>query len=178
MTAEIIAHCIAVHPECELTMEVRDEWYSLRELDYTVTMKARSNPVIKALEELQRCDATKILLTNYAHTELFIQSFGQRVNVIVTDSSTVMQIMPLGASKENAVAKLCRSWGLDTDSVIVFGDDYNDVGMFRSFGYAVAMGNAINELKELAHETTAANDEDGVAAVLERLVGGETNMLK
>lgn len=171
LTAEIMAYCAGLHPDSELTMEVRDQWYSLRPLNYTDMMATKSNPIVKALDELQQYDATKILLTNFEHTELVIQRFGQQVNVLLTDNGTVMQVMPLEASKENAVKRLCKDSNLALDSVIVFGDDHNDIGLFKACGYPVAMGNAIEELKELARETTVSNDEDGVAIVLERLVG-------
>ncbi|MEK4512045.1 hypothetical protein EJP82_17985 [Paenibacillus anaericanus] len=54
--------------------------------------------------------------------------------------------------------------------VLCFGDDFNDLGLFQSCGYSIAMGNAIKELKEIASETTETNDKDGVAIILERIV--------
>lgn len=53
---------------------------------------------------------------------------------------------------------------------MVFGDDVNDIGMFRLCGHAVAMGNAIDELKAIADEIADTNDCDGVAKVLERML--------
>ncbi|WP_083413001.1 HAD family hydrolase [Bacillus massilinigeriensis] len=50
---------------------------------------------------------------------------------------------------------------------MVFGDDYNDLGLFDMCGYPIAMGNAVEELKNKAMITTETNDEDGVAVVLE-----------
>jgi hydroxymethylpyrimidine pyrophosphatase-like HAD family hydrolase len=52
-----------------------------------------------------------------------------------------------------------------------FGDDYNDLELFRAAGHSVAMGNAVDDLKEIASEVTLTNDEDGVAVVLERILG-------
>ncbi|WP_281248949.1 HAD family hydrolase [Bacillus alkalicellulosilyticus] len=52
---------------------------------------------------------------------------------------------------------------------VVFGDDFNDIGMFQLCGYPVAMGNAIEELKYIAKEVTDTNDNDGVAITLEAL---------
>ncbi len=45
----------------------------------------------------------------------------------------------------------------------------NDVPMFGWAAYGVAMANAHGELLAVADEVTVSNDEDGVAAVLERL---------
>ena len=44
----------------------------------------------------------------------------------------------------------------------------DDVDMLREAGLAVAMGNAVPEVLDVAEAVTLANDEDGVAAALER----------
>lgn len=168
LTAEIISHCLLHNPDIELTMEVRDEWYSIKELDYSSTMNVMTNPVVKSLEELVQYDATKILISGFDQSKLLKELFGQQVNIIETDNNQLVQIMPLQASKELAIIKLCNIYHLNSDSVIVFGDDHNDIGLFRTFGYSVAMGNAIPELKQIADEITESNDLDGVAMILER----------
>lgn len=171
LTAKIINYCLLHNPEIELTMEVRDEWFSLRELDYYTTMNVKNNPVVKSLQEILKYDATKILLSGFDQSKPLIELFGQKVNILVTDNNQLVQIMPLQASKELAITRLCNIYNVKIDSVIVFGDDHNDIGLFQTFGYSVAMGNAITELKQIANEITASNDHDGVAIILERLCG-------
>ncbi|GGD53926.1 HAD family hydrolase [Paenibacillus nasutitermitis] len=170
LTSEIVDYCLQFHAEAEMTMEVQDEWYSLKELDYSAAMSVLTNPVVKSLEDFKRFDATKILLTGFQQLEPFIHQFGTQVNILITDDNGLVQIMSKKASKEEAVKRLCDNLHIDGQSVLVFGDDYNDIGLFRTFGYSVAMGNAIKELKEIASDTTGTNDQDGVAQVLERLV--------
>ena len=53
---------------------------------------------------------------------------------------------------------------------MAFGDGLNDITMIKSAGIGVAMGNAVDEVKRMADEITATNDEDGVAAVVEGLL--------
>lgn len=169
LTAEIINYCLLHNPEIELTMEVRDEWFSIKELDYSTTMNVKTNPVVKSIKELLQYDATKILLSDFDQSKPLIELFGQQVNILVTDNNQLVQIMPLQASKELAITRLCEIYNLKSDSIMVFGDDHNDIGLFQTFGYSVAMGNAITELKQLADEITESNDQDGVAIILERL---------
>lgn len=76
------------------------------------------------------------------------------------------------ASKEAAVARLCKEAGIDLRNVIAFGDDYNDLGLLQLCGYSVAMGNAVEELKRQADFVTETNDGDGVAIVLEQRIDG------
>ena len=52
-------------------------------------------------------------------------------------------------------------------TAIVFGDDYADIGMLELCGTGVAMGNAIDEVKESADIVIGSNDEDGIADFIE-----------
>jgi hydroxymethylpyrimidine pyrophosphatase-like HAD family hydrolase len=52
------------------------------------------------------------------------------------------------------------------------GDGQNDLGLLRAVGLPIAMGNAKPALKQVAAFVTGSNDEDGVAAALDRLTGG------
>lgn len=47
--------------------------------------------------------------------------------------------------------------------VVVFGDGNNDIRMFQDAPISIAMGNAIDELKEIATFVTHRSDEDGIA---------------
>lgn len=50
----------------------------------------------------------------------------------------------------------------DPKDVVVFGDDYNDLVMFDSRWYSIAMGNACDALKAKADYITDRNVEDGI----------------
>ena len=56
---------------------------------------------------------------------------------------------------------------LYTESIIAFGDDYADIGMLQLCGTGVAMGNAIDEVKDKADVVIGSNDEDGIAVFIE-----------
>jgi Cof subfamily protein (haloacid dehalogenase superfamily) len=170
LTARVIEHCIG-YAGCELTMEVKDEWFSLSELDFSTSMNVRANPVVKTIEELEQYHATKILITGMGDVESSLyQKFRNELNILQTDGGKLIQIMSKKASKELAVKKLCSNFDISLNDVIVFGDDFNDYGLFKVCGYSVAMGNAIKEIKEIANEVTETNDNDGVAEVLERIL--------
>jgi len=47
----------------------------------------------------------------------------------------------------------------------------NDIPMFAWAARGVAMANAHEELKAVADELTTSNEADGIAVVLERLLG-------
>lgn len=76
-----------------------------------------------------------------------------------------LEIMPLAASKSNAIRQL-RSM-LDCDKLVVFGDGKNDIDMFRMADESYAVANAHEELKQYATGVIRSNEEDGVAKWLE-----------
>ncbi|MBQ8524576.1 MAG: HAD family phosphatase [Clostridia bacterium] len=73
-------------------------------------------------------------------------------------------------SKESALIKLITHIGIKLDDVIAFGDDINDLGMLKIAGKAVAVSNAIDEVKAVADHITESNDQDGVAIYLEKTI--------
>ncbi|MEU1307372.1 Cof-type HAD-IIB family hydrolase [Streptomyces cinnamoneus] len=81
----------------------------------------------------------------------------------------IVELLPLGLSKATGLSLAARRLGVKAAGTIAFGDMPNDVPMFGWAGHGVAMANAHTELKAVADEVTASNDEDGIAVVLERL---------
>lgn len=76
-----------------------------------------------------------------------------------------------GINKAASLDCVCRSLGISQDNIISFGDAQNDITMVEYAGLGVAMGNACQELKAVADEVTLSNNEDGIAAVLEKHLG-------
>lgn len=75
-----------------------------------------------------------------------------------------------GVTKEEAIRTVCGACGLTPGQVTAFGDDYADIGMLRMAGTGVAMGNAIEAVKESADIVIKTNDEDGIAEYLDRSI--------
>ena len=75
-----------------------------------------------------------------------------------------------GSDKATALQILTKHLCMDLCDVIAFGDDCNDLGMLKLAGTSVAVANAIDEVRAVADHVTDSNDEDGVAAYLERAV--------
>ena len=50
----------------------------------------------------------------------------------------------------------------DLKDIVVFGDGHNDYTMFKQAPISIAMGNAIEELKEIAAFVTKDNQHDGI----------------
>jgi Cof subfamily protein (haloacid dehalogenase superfamily) len=96
---------------------------------------------------------------------------GSLVDVVVAGAG-VVEVLPLGLSKATGLSLAARRLGLRASDTIAFGDMPNDIPMFGWAAHGVAMANAHDELKAVAHEVTASNDDDGIAVVLEHLLAG------
>lgn len=75
------------------------------------------------------------------------------------------------ATKPAAVSLVCERAGIAPDEVVAFGDMPIDIPMFEWAGMSVAMANAAPSVLEAAQRVTTSNDEDGVALVVEALLG-------
>lgn len=82
----------------------------------------------------------------------------------------VIEIVKAGINKAVGVKKVADYYNIPRERVIAFGDEDNDLEMIEYAGYGVAMGNAIEPLKEIAKDVTKTNEEDGIAEYLEKLL--------
>ena len=78
--------------------------------------------------------------------------------------------MSEGSHKGKAIEYLSDLLGIDRESIIAFGDNYNDLSMIEFAGTGVAMGNAEEEVKKIANHVTSRNGESGVAKAINSLV--------
>lgn len=83
-------------------------------------------------------------------------------------TETNMEVGPKGMTKETGVRTVCQRLGIGMEQVMAIGDSCNDLALIRSVGLGVAMGNADDALKRVAHAVTAANEQDGVAEAIRR----------
>lgn len=56
---------------------------------------------------------------------------------------------------------------IDKENAYAFGDGYNDQAMFREVGHGIAMGNAVDVLKQKATYITDSIDQDGILKALQ-----------
>ncbi|SDO47942.1 Cof-type HAD-IIB family hydrolase [Alkalicoccus daliensis] len=74
------------------------------------------------------------------------------------------------ANKGSALLHLAKQMGIAQSETIGIGDNHNDFELVATAGLGVAMGNAVQELKDIAQYTTLSNNEEGVLHVLEKFV--------
>lgn len=98
--------------------------------------------------------------------------FGHELKYILAPEAYVgcyfLTLLHKDADKSHGIQSVSEYMGFDMKKLTVFGDNFNDLGMFALANTAVAMANAQEAVKEKADIVLAhTNDEDGVARYLE-----------
>ena len=101
--------------------------------------------------------------------------FGNRVYT-ATSWGSFVEITHPDVNKAKGLAIIAEKLGIDRKDILAIGDGVNDIEMIAWAGHGVAMGNASDSVKDAADEITADNDNDGAAAVIERLIVMEAEL--
>ncbi|MCX4584195.1 Cof-type HAD-IIB family hydrolase [Streptomyces sp. NBC_01481] len=95
---------------------------------------------------------------------------GELASFTRSSQTALLEISGLGVSKASTLALCCAERGISADEVVAFGDMPNDVEMLTWAGTSYAMGNAHPDVIAAASGRTVANNEDGVAVVIEQIL--------
>ena len=88
----------------------------------------------------------------------------------VRSEGDIYTLTHIDASKGNTLKKLIELMDVNSDQVLVFGDNYNDTSMFDVVKYSVAMGNSSKEIQDKATHVTKSNEEQGVSWFIKNYV--------
>jgi hypothetical protein len=83
-----------------------------------------------------------------------------------------------GCTKGHAVERWAGYRGITKEQVMAIGDNYNDLEMLNFAGIPVVMANASDEMKSHGYAVTLSNDESGVAAAIEQVLGIKAEVTK
>lgn len=92
---------------------------------------------------------------------------GDLVEVTHSSKSALLEISATGVTKAATLARIAGRYGWQGEHAIAFGDMPNDLPMLAWAGAGYAMANAHPDVLAAAARRAPANDEDGVAHVVE-----------
>jgi Cof subfamily protein (haloacid dehalogenase superfamily) len=93
-----------------------------------------------------------------------------RTEYPVRDLSMV-DVLNQDCSKGHALERWAGYRGIPREEVMAIGDNYNDIEMLAFAGVPFIMGNAVEELRRDGWTVTLPNDQNGVAAAVEQVLG-------
>ena len=84
--------------------------------------------------------------------------------------SNYVEIFAKNTSKGTALKALASRLGISKEEIACIGDSANDLPMFEAAGLKMAMGNAVQELKQKADVVAYSNRIDGAAKAIEKYI--------
>lgn len=109
-------------------------------------------PFLQALEEEMRSISTGFVSTSFS-------------------SHRYLEINHLGVDKGVGLHELAKHLGIDIKDTIAIGDNFNDMAMLKEAGLAIAVSNAVDEIKDICdYVTVADNNEGAVGEAIEKFI--------
>jgi HAD superfamily hydrolase (TIGR01484 family) len=82
----------------------------------------------------------------------------------------MLEFMPAGVSKVSGIRSLAQARGIPMDTILAMGDGNNDIGMLREAGFAVAVANAPQAVRDVADWIVPPCAEGGPKRFLEHVL--------
>lgn len=153
--------------DCEITIDTIDEHYWNYKVDPKLVDKSWGDSIYTDFSDFSKCSLKMCVEIFDSEKAKILSDRLSECDCIRFSDGYWYKFTKKNVTKENAIIQITQSCGFGTDSIIAFGDDYADIGMLQLCGMGVAMGNAIDEVKEHADVVIESNDEDGIAKFLE-----------
>lgn len=128
--------------------------------------------IITDIEELIGEPVSRVIIRDPEATVEDFQRLAGKLGLHGTDYvigwTAWMDLAPVGISKASGLEHVARELGIDPADALAIGDGRNDLEMFRWAGRSVAMGQAVDEVREAADDVTLQVDQDGAAVEIDR----------
>ena len=152
------------------------QFYVTDKNGYKVDYECRNNEMVCSevgnLSEFLYFAPVKILMSadpdSIGGIQQDIASWLPQELTVVQTAPFYLEVIPRSINKGQGIRDVCKVLGFGTEEVIAFGDAENDIPMLLAAGTGVAMGNAAQKVKAAADFITLSNNDDGIAAALEK----------
>ena len=142
--------------------------------DYTAeTLRAKQHAEPSMVKPLERIDygwISKVTADGQeAHLDFLQQWAGDypEFSFIPALENRVFNIVPKAIDKSTSVVTVLQRLGVHPSEMLVFADEMPDLRLMEMAGVAVAMGNAVEPLKEVANTVIGDCDSDAIAEYLD-----------
>lgn len=149
----IVENNIKAYINCHDNGYLLDKTFNQEKAFLIFTTIAKRDLLEKIIKDLSSIPTIAIHKVNY-----FTQG---EIAILITHAS---------ATKQHGIFEVAKILQIEPDEIIGIGDGYNDFPLLMACGLKVAMGNAVEDLKEIADYIAPTVDEDGVADVINRFV--------
>ena len=95
--------------------------------------------------------------------------YSDRIDVVCGGDHD-LEVTVRGVNKGSGLKKLAELTGTGLPQTMMIGDSENDLEAVKCAGIGIAMGNSEKCILDAADHVTLSNDEDGIAAALEKYI--------
>lgn len=159
---EVLPHDQSFTSEwAEREIEIQNEQFGLTYMDSMADI------------DFARDEVYKVFVYSFDRRKLhrLRKIYEPRNDILITTAGwTKIEIGHPHASKGAALKQLAEHYQIPIGDVVAIGDNLNDVSMFEVAETRIAMGNAVDPLKDLSTHITKDVEEDGVAYALTHYV--------
>ena len=167
-----------------LSLYFNDEWY-VPSMDFWAKREENNtkvSPSVKSTEEVidtwtqEEKGAHKIMCMGDENEIDVLYNYLEKNHSdevhLYRSKPTYIEISHKAISKKTAIEMLLKhSFNtINTEEIIAFGDNFNDIEMLEAVGMGVAVANAQTQVLEIAKMVTDTNKNDGVAKALKELI--------
>lgn len=100
-----------------------------------------------------------------ANSQILQKAFPE-LKVMMFSKDYGADVVEADYSKAEGIRRACEHFGISMDDTYAFGDSTNDIEMLKKVHVGIAMGNAVNETKDVADYITDKIDKDGIIKAL------------
>jgi Cof subfamily protein (haloacid dehalogenase superfamily) len=148
--------------------DIHRQFFDLEPIVTDFIALLNQEPIIKA--ELMTSSPEEV-----AQARNFYLQFNGRFNFSWVRTPTYpgiefINVVDPAVSKGKALVALASHLGISLTEVMAVGDGTNDIPLLSSAGLAIAMDNAPDEVKRVAHYVTLDVDHSGLAAAINRFL--------
>ncbi len=161
----------------------RINWEDLEKVPYYTRNKeflAEAQPLESCLDE----DPIQVMFTGkvapvreterHLRSVAFAEEFALAVTMYEEKDFGMIDVIHPKVTKGATLAEWAGLQGIRPEEILAIGDNHNDLEMLSFAGTPVVMENSVPELKTRGWHVTGSNDNDGVAAAIERFALKET----
>lgn len=95
---------------------------------------------------------------------------------LTTSAFGMVEIMQKNVNKFNGLSEIGNFLGISKEEMAAIGDQDNDIPMLKNVGLSFAMGNAIDEVKEIVDYIVSTNDDFGLVDAINIVLEKNSNV--
>lgn len=165
-----VAAILAEHPDVMVAVEERGVGYRLNQAFPPGELDGEM--IIAETDSLIEEPVSRVIIRDPAATADDFVKLAARLGLhgtnYVVGWTAWLDLSPIGVDKSSGLDVVCSRLGIEPADVLAMGDGRNDIEMLTWAGRGVAMGQAIQDVRDQADAVTGTVGEDGVATELRR----------